>query len=64
MGCADECETGIYTSAVDVWSLGVVVYEFTYGLLSRDGHDGRKWCKEILKAANNWHSDDLLYCLL
>lgn len=56
-----------YTSAVDIWSLGVVVYDFTYGLPSRDdgvGEKGRKWCGKIVEAAKDCDSDELVDFLL
>ncbi|KAL9024568.1 MAG: hypothetical protein Q9196_006426 [Gyalolechia fulgens] len=43
-----------YTTRVDIWSLGVVVLEYGYGLPrpSRK-REGRSWCQDIVKAAKN-----------
>lgn len=56
-----------YTSAVDIWSLGVVVYGFTYGLSNIDNlfpDQGRSWCRKIIKAAKDCDSDKLVDFLL
>ncbi|KAI1170348.1 kinase-like domain-containing protein [Nemania sp. FL0916] len=37
-----------YTLAVDIWSLGVMVYELGFGLPARLGKEGRAWCNAIV----------------
>ncbi|KAK5004953.1 hypothetical protein LTR28_008280 [Elasticomyces elasticus] len=46
-----------YTSAVDIWSFGLVVFQFIYGLpkFRRKG-----WCKRVAKAAEDWDPDGLV----
>lgn len=40
-----ECSK--YTSACDIWSLGVVIFEFVYGLPLHNGIEkGTSWCKK------------------
>ena len=71
----DEC----YTTAVDMWSLGVVVYEYVYGLPGRKykirreeqenerqkkKESGQRWCQEIIDAVNDWEPDDLISLLV
>ncbi|GAB1311971.1 hypothetical protein MFIFM68171_02181 [Madurella fahalii] len=38
-----------YTSAVDIWSLGVMVYEFGFGLPDLDLAEGPGWCQAIVE---------------
>ncbi|KAJ9624519.1 Protein kinase protein rad53 [Taxawa tesnikishii (nom. ined.)] len=54
-----------YTSAVDIWSLGLVVFEFVYGLpkLKRGPFRARDWCDRVVKAVEDWDSDELVDCL-
>ncbi|KAJ9624529.1 Protein kinase protein rad53 [Taxawa tesnikishii (nom. ined.)] len=54
-----------YTSAVDIWSLGLVVFEFAYGLpkLKRGPFRARDWCNRVVKAVEDWDSDELVDCL-
>ena len=51
-----------YTPAVDIWSLGVVVLEFAYGLprLKSGEFNPQYWQRRITKAARDWNSDDLI----
>jgi serine/threonine protein kinase len=51
-----------YTKACDIWSLGVVVFEYAYGPLPKlNNRDvGLRWCKKITKQVNDWDSDPLL----
>lgn len=48
-----------YTAAVDVWSLGVFILEYGYGLPQR-GKRGVPLCQRICIAANDWASDPLI----
>ncbi|KAK3311247.1 kinase-like domain-containing protein [Chaetomium strumarium] len=38
-----------YTSAVDIWSLGVMVYKFGFGLPDLDLAEGPGWCQAIVE---------------
>ncbi|KAK5464522.1 hypothetical protein LTR55_011735 [Exophiala xenobiotica] len=63
-----------YTNAVDIWSLGVIVMKFVYGLpqhgsAKRKGKakqketlqsDGVSWCRSLIESANDWESDLLI----
>jgi serine/threonine protein kinase len=49
-----------YTPAVDIWSLGVVIFKFAYGLPNHHKYAGRSWCERIVKEASNWDSEDLI----
>ena len=51
-----------YTPAVDIWSLGVVVLEFAYGLpkLKSGKFKPQDWQRRITRAARDWDSDDLI----
>ncbi|RDL34580.1 uncharacterized protein BP5553_07708 [Venustampulla echinocandica] len=51
-----------YTSAVDIWSLGVVAFECAYGLPNnRTGrYQERDWCELIVDQANDWENGGLI----
>jgi serine/threonine protein kinase len=49
-----------YTVEVDIWSLGVVVLKYGYGLPFPGKGGGIEWCDEIVKAVNDWDSEDLI----
>lgn len=51
-----------YTEACDIWSLGVVVFEFVYGPLPEfRGEDaGDCWARKIMACVNGWESDEFL----
>ncbi|KAK5141074.1 hypothetical protein LTR04_002730, partial [Oleoguttula sp. CCFEE 6159] len=51
-----------YTSAVDIWSLGVVVFEFAYGLPKpeRGSFHARDWDERLMGAVMDWDPDDLI----
>ena len=63
-----------YTASVDLWSLGVIILQYMYGLpkaprqrggrhrnsLSVLGEWGLAWCHRIVDQANDWDSDDLI----
>jgi len=53
-----------YTSAVDIWSLGVVIVKLAYGLPNHRGYAGERWCKRIVENANDWDSEDMIDFLL
>lgn len=38
-----------YTKAVDIWSLGVVMFRYAYGLPHPGFGVGMEWCKKIVK---------------
>jgi len=50
-----------YTKACDIWSLGVVVFQYAYGSLPHfeKGDNGLRWCNKIIESLNNWDSDTL-----
>jgi serine/threonine-protein kinase Chk2 len=49
-----------HTVAVDIWSLGVVILQFGYGLPS-PGYGGEmSWCVEIAEEASRWEPDGLI----
>lgn len=47
-----------YTAMVDIWSLGVVVFQYMYGL-PKPTHlnEGEPWCRDIVTAAEEWKGD-------
>ena len=63
-----------YTVSVDLWSLGVIILQYAYGLpealrqrrgqhknlQSRVQEWGVTWCRRIVDYANDWKSDDLI----
>ena len=54
-----------YTKAVDIWSLGIVVYELAYGLPHPGYHDSKRctaadWCKSVVDDADDWESEGLI----
>jgi len=49
-----------YTNAVDIWSLGVVAFQYAYGLPTFNGKGGVGWCGRIISQLNDWDSDLLL----
>jgi serine/threonine protein kinase len=52
-----------YTCAVDIWSLGVVIFKYGYGLPSVDCEWGLPWCQKIIEALDGWDSDSLVEIL-
>ncbi len=52
-----------YVKAVDIWSLGVVAFEYAYGLPDRANDIGLPWCEKIIGALEDWDSDDLTVLL-
>lgn len=63
-----------YTTSVDLWSLGVIILQYMYGLpraprQRRGQHKnspamleewGLAWCRRVVDHADNWDSDDLI----
>lgn len=49
---ADRTTKRSYTPAVDIWSLGVVVFECAYDLPSCKSIGSLLWCEEIVKRLN------------
>lgn len=49
-----------YTPAVDIWSLGVAVFECAYGLPDGRGYQGRDWCELLVDQINDWENGDLI----
>ena len=55
-----------YTTAVDIWSLGVLVFQYVYGLpeiQSEQAHGtwkAARWYGVLLRAVDDWDSDDLI----
>ena len=50
-----------YTNVVDFWSLGVVVFQYAYGLPDfHNGNGGLYWCKKIISQLTDWDPDILL----
>ena len=60
--CAPEIWKGsTYTAAVDIWSLGLVIFEFAFGLPKQRGQfDPGRWYKRLIDAVDDWDSDDLI----
>lgn len=52
-----------YTHAIDIWSLGVVIFQYIYGLPDPGSSEGLSWCEKIVKRLDDWESDDLLNLL-
>ena len=76
--CAPEFfENQSYSNKVDIWSLGVVVFKYAYGLPAakkrrcvnpedQPKHDrkwGIKWCQRIDDATEDWDTDKLIELL-
>jgi len=49
-----------YTHAVDVWSLGTVIYQYAYGLPHPGSGSGLSWCKRIVKHLKDWEPEALI----
>ena len=63
-----------YTASVDLWSLGVIILQYMYGLpraprQRRGQHEnspamleerGLAWCRRVVDHANDWDSDKLI----
>lgn len=49
-----------YTNAVDIWSLGVVIFQYAYDLPYPGMGEGLPWCEKIISALNDWDADNLI----
>ena len=50
-----------YTSAVDIWSLGVVIYRFVHGLPTVEhGWDPQRWYQKLVQTINQRNSEELI----
>lgn len=49
-----------YTNAVDIWSFGVVIFQYACGLPHPGAGIGLPWCQKIINALDDWDSDDLI----
>ena len=50
-----------YTAKVDVWSLGLIVFQYAYGLPKLEGRfDPGRWYTDLTDAIENWNSDALI----
>jgi serine/threonine protein kinase len=49
-----------YTEEVDIWSLGVVILKYAYGLPHPGEGGGILWCEKIIEEANHWHTEPLV----
>ncbi len=52
-----------HTVAVDIWSLGVVILQFGYGLPFPGHGEGMRWCVDIAQQACLWELDGLINIL-
>lgn len=66
---------GEYTTAVDIWSLGVIVLEYVYKLPMQHRQTrtsgeaamrgrGLAWCRHLVEHAKDWDSDPLIDLLI
>jgi len=57
-----------YTASVDLWSLGVIILQYVYGLPTAPTSVleewGLAWCHRVVDQANGWDSDDLIDLLI
>lgn len=50
-----------YTSSVDIWSFGLVVFECAYGLPARPRKcSDEEWCEMMVEKVNDWEDDELI----
>ncbi|TKA60932.1 hypothetical protein B0A55_12653, partial [Friedmanniomyces simplex] len=49
-----------YSQAVDIWSLGVVIYQYVYGLPQQISGSALAWCKQLVEHLNDWESEELI----
>lgn len=54
-------KTGVYTPAVDLWSLGVVVYQYIYSLpILKRKYFPKRWFDALEKSISDWDSDPMI----
>lgn len=52
---------GGYTSAVDIWSLGVVIFEYAYGLpVVQGSFHPERWYRKLIRTVKDWDSEQLI----
>ncbi|KAL8895803.1 MAG: hypothetical protein Q9192_003439, partial [Flavoplaca navasiana] len=52
---------GGYTSAVDIWSLGVVIFEYAYGLpVGQGSFHPERWYRKLIRTVKDWDSEQLI----
>ena len=50
-----------YTAAVDIWSLGLVVYQYVYGLPEAKGKfSPSRWFKKLMESIVDWDADRMI----
>lgn len=49
-----------YSKRVDIWSLGVVIFQYGYGLPKPGYGGGVEWCEQIVRKLHDWESDDMI----
>ncbi|KAK0837771.1 hypothetical protein LTS02_017903 [Friedmanniomyces endolithicus] len=49
-----------YSQAVDIWSLGVVIYQYVYGLPQQTSGSALSWCKRLVGHLIDWESEELI----
>lgn len=61
-GVADHpTKNSRYDSKVDIWSLGLVVFEYGYGMPAQNRrYRCEAWCARVRKALEDWDSDPLI----
>jgi serine/threonine protein kinase len=57
--CAPEIGSGHYTDKVDIWSLGVIAYQYVYGLPEFPEAQG-DWYQTLVDQVLDWESDELV----
>jgi serine/threonine protein kinase len=60
---SESATRGRYAHAVDIWSLGVVIFELVYDLPFPGTGKGLRWCEKILDKLEDTDSDDLIKIL-
>ncbi|KAI9759979.1 MAG: hypothetical protein M1840_002756 [Geoglossum simile] len=63
-GFGKLCIERPYTHVVDIWSLGVIILEYVYGLPHSSHWGTYGWHNEVIKSMDDWESQDALMLLL